>query len=316
MVQTRFVKESLEKIHSGTNFEIVGLSTAGDVILNQPLSAFSDKGVFTKELDVSLLRNETHFAVHSLKDLTTILPEGLALGAVLERVAVEDVLVVNPRHAGCTLDTLPPGSVIGTSSLRRTAMLRRMYPHFSVADIRGNLNTRLKKLDEGHYDAIVLAQAGVLRLGWQHRIAQVLDCSRFHYAVGQAALGVVCRADDAETLQLLAPLNHWPTRLACVAERGLLRALEGGCKVPIATSSHLAPDHTLTLRGVVISTDGSQYVEDVVSATVENEADARALGYRLAELLAAAGADRILAEIKGAATSQSDSSVNNKKNKK
>lgn len=247
---------------------------------------------------MSLLSHQTDIAVHSLKDLTTVLPDGLALAAVCERVAVEDVLLVRDDHRVrgiLALADLPAGAVLGTSSLRRRALLARAHPHLRVADVRGNLQTRYKKLESGQYDALVLAQAGVVRLGWQERIAQVLPCTVFPHAVGQAALGIVCRTDDARAHALLACLDHRDTRWRCAAERALLRALEGGCKVPIAASTEwraavndsasaanasstaTSSDggaRELVLRGVVISTDGAQIVDHTAAARVTCEADA------------------------------------------
>ncbi len=270
MVQTMFVKAELERLYPGIDVQVCGMTTAGDQILNQPLSAFTDKGVFTKELDVSLLTHQTEIAVHSLKDLTTILPDGLALAAIVERVHVEDVVLVHPRHRAngvLSLSQLPPGSIVGTSSLRRRALLARLHPHVRVVDIRGNLQTRWTKLESGAYDALLLAQAGVQRLGWHDRIAETLPSAIFPHAVGQAALGIVCRADDARSMEFLQPLDHRVTHWRCAAERALLRQLEGGCKVPIATSTVLdEASAQLTLRGVVISLDGQTIVDHTLSA--------------------------------------------------
>lgn len=293
LVQTYWVQEQLQQRFVGRRFEVHTMSTQGDKILDVALAKIGDKGLFTKELEVGMLNGDTDFAVHSLKDLPTHLPEGLILGCVTEREDPADALVVHARHQDKQLETLPEGTIIGTSSLRRLAQLRYHYPHLSFKDIRGNLNTRLQKLDDGEYDAIVLAVAGLKRLDMADRIHQVIPAEISLHAVGQGALGIECRAEDAEILELLKVLEHPPTALRCYAERAFLRELEGGCQVPIGVNTTLEGD-SLTLTGMVASIDGKRMVQGSVTGTA---IDAEAIGIRLARQLRDQGASEILAEI-------------------
>jgi len=237
-----------------------------------------------------MLSGDIDFAVHSLKDLPTNLPEGLRLGCVTKREDPADALVVHPKHQDKQLDTLPEGAVIGTSSLRRLAQLRHHYPHFKFKDIRGNVNTRLRKLDEGEYDAIVLAAAGLNRLDMSDRIHQILSSDISLHAVGQGALGIECRTGDDEILTLLKVLEHEPTAQRCYAERAFLRELEGGCQVPIGVNTVIEGD-TLTLTGIVASLDGQQLIKDTVTGS---PADAESMGNELAKRLRNQGAQEIL----------------------
>ncbi|MBD2541605.1 hydroxymethylbilane synthase, partial [Coleofasciculus sp. FACHB-SPT36] len=248
LVQTYWVQEQLQKHFPECTFEVHTMATQGDKILDVALAKIGDKGLFTKELELGMLNQETDFAVHSLKDLPTNLPEGLVLGCVSERENPADALVVHEKHKDKQLETLPEGAVIGTSSLRRLAQLRHHYPHLSFKDIRGNLNTRLAKLDTGEYDGIILAVAGLHRLGMSDRIHQVIAPEVSLHAVGQGALGIECRAGDTEILELLKVLEHQPTAQRCYAERAFLRNLEGGCQVPIGVNTQIDGD-TLTLTG-------------------------------------------------------------------
>eukprot|EP01083_Nonionella_stella_P201447 737002_1 len=293
MWQAKTVHGLLTGLYPEESFEIVGMTTLGDQNLSQPLSSFSDKGVFTKELDVALLQSSVQLAVHSMKDLPTVLPEGLTVGAVLERGSVEDALVVRKGLEVKSIAELPPGSKVGTSSVRRRAMLARNYAHLQCLDVRGNLNTRLRKLDEGQYDALLLARAGLERLEWNDRITQVLDFHDFPHAVAQGALAVVCREDDEKTLKLLEKLVHEDSFFRCCAERGLLKTLEGGCKVPIAVWTNLE-DGVLEIYGCVVSPDGSQFVESSLKESVKNSENAADLGSRLAKVLIEMGGDKIL----------------------
>ncbi|MBW4682178.1 MAG: hydroxymethylbilane synthase [Microcoleus vaginatus WJT46-NPBG5] len=293
LVQTYWVQEQLQKHYPDCTFEVHTMSTQGDKILDVALAKIGDKGLFTKELEVGMLQNETDLAVHSLKDLPTNLPEGLILGCVSERENPADALVVHEKHKDKQLETLPAGAVIGTSSLRRLAQLRHHYPHLEFKDIRGNLNTRLAKLDEGGYDAIILAVAGLHRLGMSDRIHQVIPAEISLHAVGQGALGIECRAGDTEILNLLKVLEHTPTAQRCYAERALLRTLEGGCQVPIGVNTTIEGDQ-LTLTGMVASLDGKQLVKDSITGPAEN---AEQLGIELAHKLREQGAQEILAEI-------------------
>ena len=293
LVQTYWVKEQLQKHFPDISFEVHTMSTQGDKILDVALAKIGDKGLFTKELELGMLEREIDFAVHSLKDLPTHLPEGLVLAAVTERENPADALVVHEKHKDKQIDTLPEGAVLGTSSLRRLAQLRYHFPHFTFKDVRGNLNTRLAKLNAGEYDALILAAAGLQRLGMGDRIHQLLPTEISLYAVGQGALGIECRADDPEMLSLLKALEHVPTRDRVLAERAFLRELEGGCQVPIGVNTQLDAD-MLTLTGLVASVDGKRLVKDTVTGSA-NEAEH--LGIRLAQNLRQQGAQEILAEI-------------------
>ncbi len=293
LVQTYWVQEQLQKAFPDRTFEVHTMSTQGDKILDVALAKIGDKGLFTKELEVGMISNEIDFAVHSLKDLPTRLPEGLVLGCVPERENPADALVLHEKHKDKQLATLPAGAVIGTSSLRRLAQLRHHYPHLTFKDVRGNLNTRLAKLDAGEYDALILAVAGLHRLGMGDRIHQVIPADISLHAVGQGALGIECRADDAEVLELLKALEHLPTAQRCYAERAFLRELEGGCQVPIGVNTVLEGD-SLTLTGIVASLDGQRLVKDTITGPA---ADADRLGTELAKSLRQQGAQDILDEI-------------------
>jgi hydroxymethylbilane synthase len=239
LVQTHWVQAELQKHFPDYTFEVHTMSTQGDIILDVALAKIGDKGLFTKELEVGMLNNETDFAVHSLKDLPTNLPEGLMLGCVSERENPADALVVHEKHKDKQLETLPTGAVVGTSSLRRLAQLRHHYPHLQFKDIRGNLNTRLQKLDEGGYDAIILAVAGLYRLEMRDRVHQIIPSEISLHAVGQGALGIECREGDTEILKIIKVLEHTPTAQRCHAERAFLRELEGGCQVPIGVNTKI-----------------------------------------------------------------------------
>ncbi len=293
LVQTYWVQGELKKHFPEIEFEVEKMSTQGDKILDVPLAKIGDKGLFTKELEVGMLSKETDLAVHSLKDLPTNLPEGLMLGCVTKRENPADALVVNEKHKDKQLDTLAEGSVIGTSSLRRLAQLRHHFPHLEFKDVRGNVNTRLAKLDAGEYDAIILAVAGLQRLDFGDRIHQVIPPEISLHAVGQGALGIECREGDENILTLLKVLEHSESRDRCYAERSFLRELEGGCQVPIGVNTSIEGD-TLSLTGMVASLDGQRLIKDEVSG---DRKDAEKLGIDLANLLKQQGAQEILAEI-------------------
>lgn len=223
-IQTDSVADKLKELYPDIHVEIVGMSTTGDKILDTALSKIGEKSLFTKELENALERNEVDLVVHSLKDLPTTLPPGFTIGAVLKRENPHDAVVLHPKHAGKTLDTLPENSVIGTSSLRRAAQLKKRFPHLEFKDIRGNLNTRLKKLDEKEdFAAIILAAAGLRRMGWENRISQILGPEDCMYAVGQGALAVEVRARDTDILEMVSVLHDPDTVLRCIAERAFLR---------------------------------------------------------------------------------------------
>lgn len=293
LVQTHWVQGELQRQFSDRKFEVHTMSTQGDKILDVALAKIGDKGLFTKELEVGMLQGDIDFAVHSLKDLPTNLPEGLMLGCVTEREDPADALVVHANHRDKQIDTLPEGAVVGTSSLRRLAQLRHHYPHLTFKDIRGNLNTRLQKLDAGEYDAIILAVAGLRRLDMADRIHQILSAEVSLHAVGQGALGIECRTGDAEILTLIKALEHAPTAARCYAERAFLRELEGGCQVPIGVNTSIEGDQ-LSLTGMVASLDGQKLVKDSVTGLTS---EAEALGIQLAHRLRDQGATEILEAI-------------------
>jgi hydroxymethylbilane synthase len=257
-------------------------TTTGDRLLNQPLPEIGGKGVFTEELEQALLSGEIDLAVHSLKDLPVAVTPGLALGAICQRADARDVLI---SPAGTGLLALPRGARVGTSSLRRSAQIRCARPDLDLQPLRGNVDTRLRKVEQGHYDAIVLAAAGVVRLGLEAAITEFLSFDVMLPAPGQGALAVQCRADDASTLALLRPLEHAPTRAAVQAERAFLAALGGGCAAPVAAYAVATADGTLSLTGLVAAADGSRAVR--VSGVGDQP---QALGARLAQQALGQGA--------------------------
>lgn len=230
MVQTHWVRDELARTHGGLEISIEAMATQGDKILDVALAKIGDKGLFTKELEAQMLLDRADIAVHSLKDLPTNLPEGLILGCITEREDPADALVVHERHRDKTLATLPAGSVVGTSSLRRLAQLRHHYPQLAFKDVRGNVITRLEKLDAGDYDCLILAAAGLGRLGLGHRIHELIDPAVSLHAVGQGALGIECREGDDTVLECIKVLEHLPTARRCLAERAFLRELEGAVR--------------------------------------------------------------------------------------
>lgn len=261
LIQTNHVIECLKDLNPDKTYEIVKMSTMGDRILDKPLPKIGEKSLFTKELEIALEQQDVDFVVHSLKDLPTSLPDGMCIGAILKREDPRDAIVLHPKYKGKTLNSLPKGSVIGTSSLRRTAQLNRSYPNLKVQNIRGNLNTRLNKLDNGDsFAAIILASAGLSRMGWEKRISQRLEPEEILYAVGQGALAIECREDDFATLRLLEPLFHGTTSFRVLAERSFLRTLGGGCSAPVAVESELN-GQILTLSGAVWTLDGQKMLK-------------------------------------------------------
>jgi len=293
MVQTEWVRDQLLLAHQGLEISIEAMATQGDKILDVALAKIGDKGLFTKELEAQMLVNQADIAVHSLKDLPTNLPDGLMLGCVTEREDPADALVVHARHQDKTLASLPAGAVVGTSSLRRLAQLKFHYPHLLFKDVRGNVITRLEKLDSGDYDCLILAAAGLGRLGLSNRIHELIDPNISLHAVGQGALGIECPVADPEVLTLIKVLEHRPTALRCLAERSFLRSLEGGCQVPIGVNSSFE-NGNLHLTGMVASLDGLRLIRDQVSGP---ESDPESIGIALAEKLRSQGAGEILQEI-------------------
>ncbi|CAN5371796.1 hydroxymethylbilane synthase [soil metagenome] len=294
--QARAVADALRIAAPEREVEIRIIRTTGDRIQDVPLARIGDRGLFTKEIDAALLSGEADLAVHSLKDVPTRLPEGLHIAAVTRREDPRDVLLCRVGVASSLPDLLA-GARVGTSSLRRRSQLCAHRPDLEIVDLRGNLNTRLAKLDAGEYEAIVLAAAGVIRLGWTERISEYLDPDRWLPAVGQGALAVVTRMEDRQVWQQLLPL-HDPDTAACVAaERSLLHALEGGCQVPIGALAHLEEDRVV-LDGLIADLDGSAVLRDRESGSA---ADPQSVGERLAGKLLHQGGDSILAEIRRAA---------------
>ena len=288
--QANHVKDRLEQLHPDVTVELVPMTTQGDVLLDTPLSKIGGKGLFIKELEQAMLDGRADIAVHSMKDVPVEFPEGLGLTVICEREDPRDAFVSNQYQS---LDQLPAGAVVGTASLRRECQIRARRPDLVVKTLRGNVQTRLRKLDEGEYDAIILAAAGLKRLELEDRIACLLSPDESLPANGQGAVGIECRLDDPELLALLAPLDHHPTRLRVVAERAMNQGLQGGCQVPIGSYAELEGDK-LWLRGLVGRPDGSQIICDEITGLASQ---GEALGAELAKRLLARGADKILDEV-------------------
>jgi len=288
--QTNWVKAEIEKRHPGIEVHIQIISTKGDRVLDVSLPKLGEqgKGLFTKELEDAIFERRVDLAVHSLKDLPTDLPAGLHIGAICEREDVRDALVA--RGGIRSFKEVPRQALIGTSSLRRQAQLRAARPDLVIEPVRGNVDTRLRKLDEGQYDAILLAAAGLHRLGHADRITEHLDVELMLPAVGQGALAIETREDDPATAEIIHALNHEATRLACQAERAFLKGLGGGCLVPIAAHATIESD-VMTLNGLVASPDGSESLRAQQSSPSQ---DASLLGQQLAEEMLSRGAGRIL----------------------
>lgn len=290
--QANFVKQQLETFHPSLVVELVPMVTQGDVLLESPLSKIGGKGLFVKQLEQAIMNGQADIAVHSIKDIPAVFPQGLTLSTVCQRDEMRDALVSNQYQH---LDELPHGAVVGTSSLRRQCQLRARYPHLQIKDLRGNVGTRLTKLDNQQYDAIILAAVGLKRLGLQNRIKQYIDTDLILPAVGQGAIGIESRADDKMLCELLAPLEDKNSRICIEAERAMNLALQGGCQVPIACLSQLEND-SLTLRGLVGRIDGSEMIKAEITG---HSTQAQALGRQLADNLLAQGAKAILAELNG-----------------
>lgn len=285
--QAEHVAARLRATHPGLDVELLPMSTRGDEVLDTPLAAIGGKGLFLKELEYALLDGRADLAAHSLKDVPALLEEPFALPAILERADPADAFV-SPRFA--TLDALPRGARVGTSSLRRQAQLRAARPDLELLDLRGNVNTRLAKLDAGDYDAIILAAAGLERLGLGERIRERLGAPRFIPAAAQGAIAVECRAGDAETRALFAPLHHAPTDLCVRAERSMTRLLGGSCRVPIAAFATLKGDR-LSLEGLVGDAADGKTVRGYASGPAS---EPEKLGQHVADMLIARGADALL----------------------
>lgn len=291
--QTNWVRAELEKRFPEVRFESLTIKTTGDKILDVPLAKIGDKGLFTKELDASLLRGETDFAVHSLKDLPTKIPEGLAIAAITKRWDARDVLI---SRTGAALANLPVGARVATGSLRRRSQLLNHRPDLEILDIRGNLNTRFRKFDEADWDGMILAAAGVERLGWHQRITEKISPDILLPAVGQGSCAILCREEDLEMREFLSGMEDRDAMLAARAERALMRTLEGGCQVPIGALASVS-ETGIVLAGCVCSLDGRILVRDSVSS--EPGANPETLGARLAGILLENGAREILRGIFG-----------------
>ena len=287
VTQSTWIKKQIEAMHPQVQVDLVKITTRGDKILDVPLAKVGGKGLFVKEIEDALLAGEVDLAVHSMKDVPAELPDGLHIGIIPVRETPFDAYLSTKYP---TLDTLPAGAKVGTSSLRRKSQLAALRPDLNFVDLRGNIDTRLRKLDEGLYDAIILAAAGLNRLGLQHRITASLAADRMLPAISQGALGIELRRDDHELLAGLQFLHDQRTAIAVTAERAFLRKLEGGCQVPIAAHATVQ-DQTVSLIGLIASVDGSNIIQDSISGTVDQ---AYELGTNLAESLLARGGKGIL----------------------
>nr|WP_235357445.1 hydroxymethylbilane synthase [Arsukibacterium sp. MJ3] len=288
--QAEFVKAELLRHHPALQVELVPMSTQGDKILDTPLAKIGGKGLFVKELETAMLDGRADIAVHSMKDVPVAFPDGLVLQTICQREDPRDAFVSNQFQS---LAQLPLGAVVGTSSLRRQCQLKALRPDLTIRDLRGNVNTRLAKLDNGEFAAIILAAAGLIRLGFATRIASFIEPEQSLPANGQGAVGIECRSDDTAVQQLLAPLEHYATRLCVLAERAMNRRLQGGCQVPIGAFATLNGNQ-LQLRGLVGSLDGSQIIRAQHSGSADT---AEQLGLMVAEQLLAQGAGAILQQV-------------------
>ena len=288
--QAEYVKKELQKAHPDLLVELVPMVTKGDIILDTPLSKVGGKGLFVKELEQALIENRADIAVHSMKDVTVDFPEGLGLVTICKREDPRDAFV---SHLYNDIQDLPQGAIVGTSSLRRQCQLRAMRPDLNVKDLRGNLGTRLAKLDNGEYDAILLAAAGLKRLGLQKRIQTEIEPEEILPAVGQGAVGIECRLDDERVRALLLPLSDAETTYRVLCERAMNQHLQGGCQVPIGSYAELNGE-TLSLRGLVGEPDGTKIIHGQITGKRE---EAEEMGKKLAQQLLDKGADKILQKV-------------------
>lgn len=294
--QAQWVRDRLARLYPSTRCDMKTIKTTGDKILDTPLAHIGDKGLFTKELENALLDGIIDLAVHSLKDVPTKLPEGLVIGAICEREDVRDVFIPHPARRIKALADVPRGGTVATGSLRRKAQLLRHRPDLRIVDIRGNLETRIRKLKESDWDGMLLAHAGVTRLGKRHLIGEVIPTDVILPAVGQGALAIEIRVNDDFLQTALAPLDHESTRMATLAERALLRRLEGGCQIPVGAHARIVKSE-LMLDAMVASLDGTRMVTGSISGPAD---DAEILGAQLARQLLRDGAEAILKELKAA----------------
>lgn len=291
LYQAGMVKNALESVASGYTFEIVIIKTKGDKILDIALSKIGDKGLFTKELELALERHEIDIAVHSMKDIPTKLTDGLKVGGVLEREDIRDAFVSNNKKP---LLEMTPGNKIATSSLRRKASLLYHNKNLTIIDIRGNINTRIKKMESGHCDAMVMAAAGLKRMGLEHYITEILQPEQYIPAVSQGAIAMETRTSDEDTNKMVDIINHHPTWLEISAERAFMRKLEGGCQIPAGCRTVLNGEE-IFITGFIASTDGEIYLKDELTGYSN---DAEDLGTDLAEKLLKRGGDKILKQIR------------------
>jgi hydroxymethylbilane synthase len=302
VLQSYTVKKLLETKYPNIKCDVLALSTLGDQVLLQPLYTFGGKSLWTKELEVLLLGPVDNYPkldliVHSLKDMPTHLPAEFELGAIVNRQDPRDAVCMKKGSTYKKLEDLPDGSVVGTSSIRRSAQLLKNFPNLRFESIRGNIQTRFKKLDDplGIYSCVVLANAGLVRLGLQPRISQLLDAPDMYYAVGQGALGIEIRSDDDRIKDILKSLEDLSTTYCCLAERSLMRYLEGGCSVPLGVHSNFDEETgKLTLKAILVSPDGRESIEDEVSSIVKDKDSAEIVGITLGSRLIENGAQRIL----------------------
>lgn len=290
--QAEHVRARLATLNPQFNIRIEIIKTSGDVMRDVPLAVIGGQGVFTKELETALLDKRIDLAVHSLKDLPTVLRGGLTIAAITEREDPHDALVLrrDNKRANSSIGNMPRGAIVGTSSLRRIAQLKNLRSDLVIKDVRGNVDTRLRKLDAGDYDAIILASAGLRRLGFAERISSQISIDEMLPAVSQGALGIETRNDDSETQNIVRSLNHSPTEIACLAERALLRTLGGGCQVPIAAHG-IVKENRLRLYGLVAALSGERVLRDVIET---DSTEPEVAGVQLAEILRERGADELL----------------------
>ena len=293
MWQAKHIQSRLQALYPACDVQILGMTTTGDQILDTPLAKVGGKGLFVKELETALEDGRADLAVHSMKDVPMNLPEGFAMAATGEREDPRDAFVSNDY---ASLEDLPHGAVVGTSSLRRQSQLQARLPHLTIESLRGNLQTRLRKLDEGQYAAIILAAAGLIRLGLSARIRDTISPELSIPAVGQGALGIEIKASRTDLLTILAPLNHLDTQLCVEAERGMSRALAGSCSVPLGAFATKNGD-LMSITGFVASVDGKQMLRETLTASTQADQTAEALGQALANALLAKGAGAILAAL-------------------
>lgn len=292
MWQAKHIQTRLQSLYPACDVQILGMTTTGDQILDKPLASIGGKGLFIKELENALLDGSADFAVHSMKDVPMNMPQGFSLVATVERENPHDAFVSNDYDS---LADLPAGSIVGTSSLRRQSQIQARFPHLKIESLRGNVQTRLRKLDEGQYAAIILAAAGLIRLQLDDRIRNIISAEDSIPAVGQGALGIEIKSDRTDLINVLAPLNHTETEQCVEAERGFSRTLAGSCTVPLGAYA-TKQNNSITITGFVASVDGTQMLRETMSGDAN---DAEMIGKALANKLISLGADKILAELDG-----------------